>query len=1338
MGSAASTAHRTGPSPSQAQTKEEPQQPKPQQPSIPEEISSSQQTPFEDDAKPSEGEGNVTSTMSSNRLKKLALGIPGYKDQQRDYDPTLAKIDVNKTGEVIWAEPKANPAMPEAASRRLVSLNPRAGASGNSLSSSEDSSPMSSVVGLNSHSASYARLTPGRPPPGRPMPQPTAGPPPGIPARPFPRKERDEPDVLMATFTGPRSFHEESRPRPDIIPVLPIGGGGHSGGNSAAQQLPPRRSAPQLVSSQLPGGAASFSGGPSPGPGPVLPVGLMGPTGPPMRPSTAMVPLQQNPPSTAANVPGGAGPPRMGPPPPSTPLGVTGARPVVKETSNVKRNRAQLPENLTHARPTTGDWVNKRYIVNNYILLETLGTGSYGEVRLCKDRTNEKLFAIKIISKDFLKKRKAGKTDETYFEDIKREIAIMKKLLHPNILRLFEVLDDPRVNKIYLVLEYVKMGDLVNILKKRSEMNKDKEKDKEKGDDSFTPLTDLEVWNILRQLIAGIRYLHFQNIVHGDIKPQNLLLGENGILKIADFGISQMLSGAEQKLLDAAGTPAFMAPELCEKKCFSGQLADIWAMGATAFMLRFGHPPFLAKNIIHLFSKICNDPLVFPGPCDPGLRSAMEAMLEKDPAKRITMAALASHPWLRVPPPVTPRTAMVSRASTAVAATRSPPPATPAKGPPTSNPPVNSPPPLTGGRDSNTSNVGNAKEEGGKGVFLFQPPPSYDAEEGAAMQEKIPELDNNDLFMSIGGIRAHTFEEEEVEEEEIDVEDDDFDDDDDDEEAIRHIPPKIRPNLRKPADLGEQQSKAVREDSPSSTPSASVEKAMETQQSSDIMGTNWGADVFQLIEESDEDDDDDEDEDDENDSERRDVVKGTASKAHPAAHLNNTGQSQRSEKTIRSEMSQEEEALRSLRFMKKVRKSAENVKQYTEPKTTSDIMAGVNCSPSLKTPPPPSLTKNGSVRLKNSSRRFSWTSRDDEEECVEVNTDFIDVMDTLAQQPSRHTPMRSFKRSPASGGHANKSVDEPVIDSIDFTAILSRLTVPARNSRIGLGAAFYSEQGLRSTQEDRCILLPNVTQMRALEGHKYRSETEKEDMSYYSIAAIFDGHNGWKSSQYLSHYFAAALCLQDGFLDSKHIEEAITKTYHQMDYQLCEMLDREEDVSGSTAVVAVFDGRRRRLTVGSVGDSLAVLSRNGRAVCLNSMHRLDLVDEKERERVKAAGGTIINHRINGILAISRAFGDLQFKSPLPQDGKIESWEPGLVIVTPQLHTEVVTPMTEFLILATDGLWDILTPQTAVNLVRTRLQTQPDLQYAAKELVKEALARGSVDNVTALVITFDCP
>lgn len=215
----------------------------------------------------------------------------------------------------------------------------------------------------------------------------------------------------------------------------------------------------------------------------------------------------------------------------------------VKETTDVKRKNAHLPQRMSHQLPTTGDWLKKRYIVNNYILLDNIGSGSYGEVRLCKDRTSDKLFAIKIISKDFLKKKKAGKNSETYFEDIKREIAIMKQLNHPNVLRLFEVLDDPNVNKMYLVLEYMKMGDLVNVLKNREEDTNANTAEVSAASASnvapttstgttaaatesiskgFTPLSDLEVWNICRQLVSGIKYLHKQNVVHGDIKPQNV------------------------------------------------------------------------------------------------------------------------------------------------------------------------------------------------------------------------------------------------------------------------------------------------------------------------------------------------------------------------------------------------------------------------------------------------------------------------------------------------------------------------------------------------------------------------------------------------------------------------------------------------------------------------------------------------------------------------------------------------------------------------------------------------------------------------------------------------
>lgn len=88
--------------------------------------------------------------------------------------------------------------------------------------------------------------------------------------------------------------------------------------------------------------------------------------------------------------------------------------------------------------------------------------------------------------------------------------------------------DDPKVNKIYLLLEYVKRGDLINILRKRK--SESSNTPLAANDESFQSLSDLEIWNIFRQLVAGIRYLHFQNIVHGDIKPQNLLLGAAALL----------------------------------------------------------------------------------------------------------------------------------------------------------------------------------------------------------------------------------------------------------------------------------------------------------------------------------------------------------------------------------------------------------------------------------------------------------------------------------------------------------------------------------------------------------------------------------------------------------------------------------------------------------------------------------------------------------------------------------------------------------------------------------------------------------------------------------------
>lgn len=305
----------------------------------------------------------------------------------------------------------------------------------------------------------------------------------------------------------------------------------------------------------------------------------------------------------------------------------------IRDTKVVKKKKAELPQhNLPHPVPKFGDWLNSRTMINNYIILESLGTGGYAEVKLCKEKQSGKLYAMKFISRDVMKKDKLGK--QSKLDDIKREIAIMKKLNHPNVLRLYEVMDDPKMNKLFLVLEYMKHGDMLSFQKKKHPQG------------MLENLRDRDLHSVFLQVILGLAYLHEQKIVHGDIKPQNLLVGEKDVVKIADFGISQSLYGSKQKITDVAGTPAFMSPEMCSGEEYSGQLADVWALGATIFMLKFGNPPFLAKSAMQMFERIQNDPLVFPSAIDPLLAHLLNGMLTKAPQKRLTLLDVMVHPWV--------------------------------------------------------------------------------------------------------------------------------------------------------------------------------------------------------------------------------------------------------------------------------------------------------------------------------------------------------------------------------------------------------------------------------------------------------------------------------------------------------------------------------------------------------------------------------------------------------------------------------------------------------------------------------------------------------------------
>ncbi|CAG8572999.1 3779_t:CDS:10 [Cetraspora pellucida] len=289
--------------------------------------------------------------------------------------------------------------------------------------------------------------------------------------------------------------------------------------------------------------------------------------------------------------------------------------------------------------------------LNNYVLKEVVGQGAYGTVTLAVDKLTGNKYAIKEFSKTRLRKKtnyfrrprdrgRFGKAMGNYDPSssdplylIRGEVAVLKKLNHPNVVKLFEVLDDEQ-DSLYMVLEMCEKGVLMDISIQKV----------------TTPFSDEKARHYFREMILGFEYLHEHDIVHRDIKPDNLLLSSEGVLKIVDFGVSEMFTEGNDKMKKSAGSPAFMAPELCvaNRGEISGKAADIWSMGVTLYCLAFGRLPFVKDNIVDLYESIRNDGITIPEGSnpDPELVDLLHKVLEKDPEKRIIMSKLREHPWV--------------------------------------------------------------------------------------------------------------------------------------------------------------------------------------------------------------------------------------------------------------------------------------------------------------------------------------------------------------------------------------------------------------------------------------------------------------------------------------------------------------------------------------------------------------------------------------------------------------------------------------------------------------------------------------------------------------------
>ncbi|KAI3633247.1 hypothetical protein MIR68_008785 [Amoeboaphelidium protococcarum] len=332
-------------------------------------------------------------------------------------------------------------------------------------------------------------------------------------------------------------------------------------------------------------------------------------------------------------------------------------------------------------------------LVNQYLLQEVLGEGSYSVVYKAIDTNSNQVFAVKEISKSKVRRRNrtlrrshnhqsqpshsSSIASNISAEDcivdqnqvnhnnhksvsldrndplmcIYTEIEILKRSNHPNIVQLYEVLNDPDQDCLYIVFEYCSGGHTMKMSMEERQ----------------TPLSEDRCRQYFSQLLYGVEYLHGMNIVHRDLKPDNLLISNNNgdLLKISDFGVSVILDDAtltpEGQLtrIKSAGSPAFMAPELIDHQQHfrdhddagvDYKKADIWAMGVTLYCWLTGSVPFQGETLFELNKNILKTDVQIllnsRSDIPESAKDILIQMLQKDSSARASIDQLKANPWV--------------------------------------------------------------------------------------------------------------------------------------------------------------------------------------------------------------------------------------------------------------------------------------------------------------------------------------------------------------------------------------------------------------------------------------------------------------------------------------------------------------------------------------------------------------------------------------------------------------------------------------------------------------------------------------------------------------------
>uniref|UniRef100_A0AAQ5Z906 MAP/microtubule affinity-regulating kinase 3 n=1 Tax=Amphiprion ocellaris TaxID=80972 RepID=A0AAQ5Z906_AMPOC len=257
--------------------------------------------------------------------------------------------------------------------------------------------------------------------------------------------------------------------------------------------------------------------------------------------------------------------------------------------------------------------------IGNYRLLKTIGKGNFAKVKLARHILTGREVAIKIIDKTQL--------NPTSLQKLFREVRIMKTLNHPNIVQLFEVIETEKT--LYLIMEYASGGEVFDYLVAHGRMKEKEARAK------------------FRQIVSAVHYCHQKNIVHRDLKAENLLLDADSNIKIADFGFSNEFTEGS-KLDTFCGSPPYAAPELFQGKKYDGPEVDIWSLGVILYTLVSGSLPFDGQNLKELRERVLRGKYRVPFYMSTDCEGILRRFLVLNPAKRCSLEQIMKDKWINV------------------------------------------------------------------------------------------------------------------------------------------------------------------------------------------------------------------------------------------------------------------------------------------------------------------------------------------------------------------------------------------------------------------------------------------------------------------------------------------------------------------------------------------------------------------------------------------------------------------------------------------------------------------------------------------------------------------